>query len=261
MPDHPNKVYKEVKALYGLHQSPRAWYETLANYLLGNGFKRGKIDETLFIKKKKGDILLDNFPEDSMENFTFFLDYQYTPKEDRNINHRYKCEQIDFGRETDYSDVKFCFNSFWIKKKPYWVKDGDVVMGVEIQDPKTISTLSSQEDYLEILERQTNLLEGLSILGIHPFEQVAILIVTMLEQLKIGILQLEVVSFRKQVDILAVCMVYTDHKSLQHILSQKELNKRRHRWLELLSNYDCEIRYHPGKENVVADALSRKKQN
>ncbi|GJZ06825.1 putative ribonuclease H-like domain-containing protein [Tanacetum coccineum] len=43
-PDHPNKVYKVVKALYGLHQAPRAWYETLANYLLGNGFKRGKID-------------------------------------------------------------------------------------------------------------------------------------------------------------------------------------------------------------------------
>ncbi|GKB75177.1 putative ribonuclease H-like domain-containing protein, partial [Tanacetum coccineum] len=57
-PDHPNKVYKVVKALYGLHQAPRAWYETLANYLLGNGFKRGKIDQTLFTKKKKGDILL-----------------------------------------------------------------------------------------------------------------------------------------------------------------------------------------------------------
>ncbi|GJS73418.1 reverse transcriptase domain-containing protein [Tanacetum coccineum] len=57
-PDHPDKVYKVVKALYGLHQAPRAWYETLANYLLGNGFKRGKIDQTLFIKKKKGDILL-----------------------------------------------------------------------------------------------------------------------------------------------------------------------------------------------------------
>ncbi|GKE93378.1 putative ribonuclease H-like domain-containing protein [Tanacetum coccineum] len=42
--DHPDKVYKVVKALYGLHQAPRAWYETLANYLLGNGFKRGKID-------------------------------------------------------------------------------------------------------------------------------------------------------------------------------------------------------------------------
>ncbi|GJW11183.1 putative ribonuclease H-like domain-containing protein [Tanacetum coccineum] len=57
-PDNPDKVYKVVKALYGLHQAPRAWYETLANYLLGNGFKRGKIDQTLFIKKQKGDILL-----------------------------------------------------------------------------------------------------------------------------------------------------------------------------------------------------------
>ncbi|GJS53094.1 putative ribonuclease H-like domain-containing protein [Tanacetum coccineum] len=57
-PDHPDKVYKVVKALYGLHQAPRAWYETLANYLLGNGFKRGKIDQTLFIKKQKGDLLL-----------------------------------------------------------------------------------------------------------------------------------------------------------------------------------------------------------
>ncbi|GJV30217.1 putative ribonuclease H-like domain-containing protein [Tanacetum coccineum] len=57
-PDHPDKVYKVVKALYGLHQAPRSWYETLANYLLSNGFKRGKIDQTLFIKKQKGDILL-----------------------------------------------------------------------------------------------------------------------------------------------------------------------------------------------------------
>ncbi|GJS90355.1 putative ribonuclease H-like domain-containing protein [Tanacetum coccineum] len=57
-PDHPDKVYKGVKVLYGLHQAPRAWYETLANYLLGNGFKRGKIDQILFIKKQKEDILL-----------------------------------------------------------------------------------------------------------------------------------------------------------------------------------------------------------
>ncbi|GKA48820.1 putative ribonuclease H-like domain-containing protein, partial [Tanacetum coccineum] len=57
-PDNPNKVYKVVKALYGLHQAPRAWYETLANYLLGNGFQRGKIDQTLFIKRQKGEIFL-----------------------------------------------------------------------------------------------------------------------------------------------------------------------------------------------------------
>nr|GEZ39335.1 putative reverse transcriptase domain-containing protein [Tanacetum cinerariifolium] len=57
------------------------------------------------------------------------------------------------------------------------------------------------------------------------------------------------------------CIVFTDHKSLQHILDQKELNMRQHRWLELLSDYDCEIRYHPRKANVVADALSRKEWN
>ncbi|GKB91736.1 putative reverse transcriptase domain-containing protein [Tanacetum coccineum] len=54
------------------------------------------------------------------------------------------------------------------------------------------------------------------------------------------------------------CVVYTDHKSLQHILDQKELNMRQRRWLELLSDYDCELRYHPGKANVMADVLSRK---
>nr|GEV28331.1 copia protein [Tanacetum cinerariifolium] len=57
-PGYPDKIYKVVKALYGLHQAPRSWYETLANYLLENGFQRGKIDQTLFIKKQKGDILL-----------------------------------------------------------------------------------------------------------------------------------------------------------------------------------------------------------
>ncbi|GJZ53624.1 putative reverse transcriptase domain-containing protein, partial [Tanacetum coccineum] len=55
-------------------------------------------------------------------------------------------------------------------------------------------------------------------------------------------------------------VIYTDHKSLQHIFSQKELNMRQRRWIELFSDYDCEILYHLGKANVVADALSRKER-
>nr|GEU49446.1 putative ribonuclease H-like domain-containing protein [Tanacetum cinerariifolium] len=107
-PDHPDKVYKVVKALYGLHQAPRAWYETLAYYLLQNGFQRGKIDQTLFIKKQKGDILLvqiyvddiifgatnkdlrksfkklmkDKFQMSSMGELTFFLGLQVKQKID-----------------------------------------------------------------------------------------------------------------------------------------------------------------------------------
>nr|GEV73673.1 putative ribonuclease H-like domain-containing protein [Tanacetum cinerariifolium] len=107
-PDYPDKVYKVVKTLYGLHQAPRAWYETLTNYLLENGFQRGKIDQTLFIKKQKGDILLvqiyvddiifgltnkdlckafeklmkDKFQMSSMGELTFFLGLQVKHKKD-----------------------------------------------------------------------------------------------------------------------------------------------------------------------------------
>nr|GEV99699.1 putative ribonuclease H-like domain-containing protein [Tanacetum cinerariifolium] len=107
-PDYPDKVYKVVKALYGLHQAPRAWYQTLANYLLENGFQRGKIDQTLFINSQKGDILFvhvyvddiifgstnkelckafkklmkDKFQMSSMGELTFFLGLQVKKKDD-----------------------------------------------------------------------------------------------------------------------------------------------------------------------------------
>ena len=54
------------------------------------------------------------------------------------------------------------------------------------------------------------------------------------------------------------CRIMCDHKSLKYIFTQRELNMRQRRWLELIKNYDLEIVYHAGKANVVADALSRK---
>jgi hypothetical protein len=54
------------------------------------------------------------------------------------------------------------------------------------------------------------------------------------------------------------CQIYTDHKSLKYIFTQKDLNLRQHCWLELIKDYDLEIHYHPGKANLVVDALSRK---
>ncbi|KAI3754881.1 hypothetical protein L1987_54673 [Smallanthus sonchifolius] len=56
------------------------------------------------------------------------------------------------------------------------------------------------------------------------------------------------------------CTIFTDHKSLQHIFNQKELNMRQRRWVELLNDYDCDIKYHPGKANVVANALNHKER-
>ncbi|GJV84896.1 putative ribonuclease H-like domain-containing protein [Tanacetum coccineum] len=107
-PEFPDRVYKVEKALYGLHQAPRAWYETLSTYLLDNGFQRGQIDKTLFIKRVKGDILLvqvyvddiifgstrkemctefekmmhKKFQMSSMGELTFFLGLQVTQKDD-----------------------------------------------------------------------------------------------------------------------------------------------------------------------------------
>ncbi|GKD65381.1 putative ribonuclease H-like domain-containing protein, partial [Tanacetum coccineum] len=107
-PDFPDIVYKVEKALYGLHQAPIAWYETLSTYLLDNGFQRGKIDKSLFIRKVKGDILIvhvyvddhiygsikkslctefkkmmhKKFQMSSMGELTFFLGLQVKQKED-----------------------------------------------------------------------------------------------------------------------------------------------------------------------------------
>ncbi|GJU53981.1 putative ribonuclease H-like domain-containing protein [Tanacetum coccineum] len=130
-PDFPDRVYKVEKALYGLHQAPRAWYETLSTYLLDNGFHRGKIDKTLFIRRDKGDILLvqvyiddiifgstkkslctefkkmmhKKFQMSSMGELTFFLGLQVKQKEDGIFLSQDKYV-TDILKKFSFSDVK-----------------------------------------------------------------------------------------------------------------------------------------------------------
>nr|GEU31830.1 putative ribonuclease H-like domain-containing protein [Tanacetum cinerariifolium] len=88
-PEFPDKVYKVEKALYGLHQAPRAWYETLSTYLLDNGSRRGTIDKTLFIKQIKDDILLVQVP-DIMFAVCACSRYQVQPK----VSHMHAVKRI-----------------------------------------------------------------------------------------------------------------------------------------------------------------------
>ncbi|GJU79428.1 putative ribonuclease H-like domain-containing protein [Tanacetum coccineum] len=147
-PDHPNKVYKVVKALYGLHQAPRAWYDTLATYLLSNGFQRGQIDQTLFIKSQKGHILLvqiyvddiifgstkkelcdefeklmkDKFQMSSMGELTFFLGLQVQQRKKGIFISQDKYVH-EILRKFNYSDVKSASTPTDLEKP--LVKDGD----------------------------------------------------------------------------------------------------------------------------------------
>ncbi|GJW54064.1 putative ribonuclease H-like domain-containing protein [Tanacetum coccineum] len=83
-PQFPDKVYKVEKALYGLHQAPRAWYETLSTYLIENGFRRGTIDKTLFIKKDKDDA--QEIPDEFYGGAHFLLRVTSTTEEGWNLH-------------------------------------------------------------------------------------------------------------------------------------------------------------------------------
>ncbi|GJV02838.1 putative ribonuclease H-like domain-containing protein [Tanacetum coccineum] len=151
-PDNPDKVYKVVKAPYGLHQALRAWYETLAKYLLDNGFHKGKIDQTLFIKKQKGDILLvhvyvddiifgstkkelcikfeklmhDKFQMSSMGELTFFLGLQVKQKED-GIFISHDKYVTDILRKFGFTDVRTTNTPMDTEKPLLKDSDGDDV--------------------------------------------------------------------------------------------------------------------------------------
>ncbi|GJX70925.1 putative ribonuclease H-like domain-containing protein [Tanacetum coccineum] len=151
-PDFPDRVYKVEKALYGLHQAPRAWYETLSTYLLDNGFQRGKIDKTLFIRRDKGDILLvqvyvddiifgstkkslctefekmmhKKFQMSSMGELTFFLGLQVKQKEDGIFisQDKYVTEIL---KKFGFTDVKTASTPMETQKPLLKDKDGEEV--------------------------------------------------------------------------------------------------------------------------------------
>ncbi|GJY57108.1 putative ribonuclease H-like domain-containing protein, partial [Tanacetum coccineum] len=121
-PDFPDRVYKVEKALYGLHQALRAWYETLSTYLLDNGFQRGKIDKTLFIKRHKGDILLMS----SMGELTFFLGLQVQQKKDGIFISQDKCV-VEILKKFGFTEFKTASTPMETKKPLLKDKDGEEV--------------------------------------------------------------------------------------------------------------------------------------
>nr|GEW21771.1 putative ribonuclease H-like domain-containing protein [Tanacetum cinerariifolium] len=125
-PHFPNKVYKVEKALYGLHQAPKAWYEKLSTYLLENGFRRGIIDKTLFIKKDKSDILINaqKFQMSSMGELTFFLGLQVMQRDDGIFISQDKY-MADILKKFDFSSIKT--TSTPIETNKALLKDKEVV--------------------------------------------------------------------------------------------------------------------------------------
>ncbi|GKB13891.1 putative ribonuclease H-like domain-containing protein [Tanacetum coccineum] len=150
--DFPNRVNKVEKALYGLHQAPRAWYKTLSTYLLDNRFQRGKIDKTLFIKRDERDILLvqvyvddiifgftkkslctefekmmhKKFQMSSMGELTFFLGLQVKQKEDGIFISQDKYV-IEILNKFGFTDVKIASTSIETQKLLFKDEDGEEV--------------------------------------------------------------------------------------------------------------------------------------
>nr|GEU74965.1 hypothetical protein [Tanacetum cinerariifolium] len=145
-PEFPARVYKVEKAMYGLHQAPRAWYGTLSKYLLTNGFQRGTIDQTLFIRRQRGDFILvqvymddiifessnpqlcrefealmhEKFQMSAMGELNFFLGLQVLQKKDGIFLSQDKYVG-DILNKFGYSDVRSA-NTPMDKENP-WGKD------------------------------------------------------------------------------------------------------------------------------------------
>nr|GEV32452.1 retrovirus-related Pol polyprotein from transposon TNT 1-94 [Tanacetum cinerariifolium] len=178
-PGHPDKVYKVVKALYSLRQAPRAWYETLANHLLGNGLYRGKIDQALFIKRKKGDILLvqvyvddiifgstkkelcveferlmkDKFQMSSIRELTFFLWLQHASGMEKRL-----------VKDADGDDVYVHLKRSMIRSLTYLTTSRPDIMYAATAKVKTVNEevqIQALVDKKKVIITETNVRSGL----------------------------------------------------------------------------------------------------
>ncbi|GJY21272.1 putative ribonuclease H-like domain-containing protein [Tanacetum coccineum] len=193
-PDFPDKVYMVEKALYGLHQAPKAWYETLSTYLLDNGFHRGKIDKTLFIRRDKGDILLvqvyvddiifgsikkslctesekmmhNKFQMSYMGELTFFLGLQVKQKEDGSFisQDNYVTEIL---KKFGFTDVKTASTPMETQK--VLLNDEDVCACARYQVNPKVSHLHAVKRIFRYLKGQPKL--GLWYPKDSPFDLVA----------------------------------------------------------------------------------------
>ncbi|GKB03195.1 putative ribonuclease H-like domain-containing protein [Tanacetum coccineum] len=197
-PDFPDRVYKVEKALYGLHQAPRAWYETLSTYLLDNGFERGKIDKTLFIKRHKGNILLvqvyeddiifgsikkelcivfeklmhEKFQMSSMGELTFFLGLQVKQKKDGIFISQDKYVD-EILKKFGFTEVKT--TSTLMETQNHMLKDDD---GEEVDVNMYRYQVNLKVSHLHAVKRIFRYLKGQPKLGLwypkdSPFDLVA----------------------------------------------------------------------------------------
>ncbi|GJW72202.1 putative ribonuclease H-like domain-containing protein, partial [Tanacetum coccineum] len=159
-PDHPEKVYKVVKTLYGLHQAPIAWYETLANYLLGNRFKRGKIDQTLFIKKQKGDIFLVQVYVDDIifgsTNKDLCTTFEKLMKD--------KFQMTEILKKFNYTDVKSTSTLVDLEKPLVKDRDADDISSYT-KDITSLSISYTHSDYAGVTQDRKSITGGCQFLG------------------------------------------------------------------------------------------------
>ncbi|GJV56099.1 putative ribonuclease H-like domain-containing protein [Tanacetum coccineum] len=157
-PDHPKKVYKVVKALYGLHQAPRAWYATLSTFLEKHGYRRGTIDKTLFIKKDKKDIMLVQVCVDDIIFGSTRKSWCY--EFEALMKGRFQMSSIDMLKKFDLASVKTAITSMETKMALTKDEEADEVDVT----PKT-SHLNAMKRIFKHLKGKPNL--GLCIVKTH----------------------------------------------------------------------------------------------